>query len=369
MKITQIELRKVEIPMITTFTTSFGTLTAKPTVLVRVIVDEGYEGWGEAAALPFPFYKPDTTDTSYLVIKEYIASQILNKEFSSVEDVISMMSTIKKHNFAKTAIENALWMIFSLKENKSIAELLGGTQKKIAVGESIGIKKSIEETLEEVGLRREQGFKRTKIKVAPGWDIDLVKAIREKFGDIDLMVDGNSAYSLEHVELFKQLDNYNLTMIEQPLADDDIVDHSILQKAIKTPICLDESIYSVEDARRAIYLGSCKIINIKPGRVGGLLESKKIHDLCKKNGMGVWCGGMLETGIGRAFNIAVSSLPNYIYPADMSPVNFFYSDDLVDDSFVVDSEGYVEVPASVGLGFSINNAKIDKYTVKLETLK
>lgn len=369
MKITEIELRKVEIPMVTTFTTSFGTLAAKPTVLVRVVVDNELEGWGEAAALPFPFYKPDTTDTSYLVLKEYTPSQILNREFDSVEDVVKMMSSIKKHNFAKTAIENAMWMILSMKQNRSIQELLGGTQSKIAVGESIGIKKSIDETLEEVTLRIEQGFRRTKIKIAPGWDIELVKAIRNKFGDIDLMVDGNSAYTLEHIPLFKELDNYNLTMIEQPLADDDIVDHSVLQKELRTPICLDESIYSVEDARRAIFLDACKIINIKPGRVGGLLESKKIHDICKLHGLGVWCGGMLETGIGRAFNIAVSSLPNYIYPADMSPVNFFYEDDLVDDSFVVDDEGYVTVPNNVGLGYKINLKKIEKYTVKAEIIK
>ena len=364
MKIKRIILHKVSIPMITSFTTSFGTITSKPTVIVRIETNEGLVGYGEAAALPFPFYKPETTDICMLVLKEYIAPLVLNKEFETIEEFMNLLKPIKNHNFSKTGIENALWMVFSLKINKSLKKLLGGTYDKIAVGESIGIKETIEETLEEVELRKTQGFRRTKIKIKPGWDIKLVKAIRKKFGNIPLMVDANSAYSLKDIKVFKELDNYDLLMIEQPLADDDIIDHSILQKQIKTPICLDESILSVEDARKAIYLKACKIINIKPGRVGGLLESKKIHDLCQKNNIGAWCGGMLETGIGRAFNIAVSSLPNYIYPADMSPVNFFYKDDLVKDSFFVDKEGFVKVPDKPGLGFEIDERKIKKYTIE-----
>lgn len=368
MKITKMTVRKVEIPMVTSFTTSFGTLTRKPTVIVTIETNEGYVGWGESAALPFPFYKPETTDICQLVLKKYISPLVLNRDFETVEDVMNLLKPIKKNNFAKTGLENAVWMVLSLKSKKSVGKLLGGTQKKIAVGESIGIKKTIEETLEEVALRKSQGFRRTKIIIQPGWDIQLVEAIRNKFGEIDLMVDANSSYTLKDIELLKKFDKYNLTMMEQPLDDDDIVDHSILQKAIKTPVCLDESIYSVDDARRAIYLGACKVINIKPGRVGGLLESKKIHDLCKENGIGVWCGGMLETGIGRAFNIAVASLPNYVYPADMSPVNFFYEDDLVKDSFVVDKNGYVKVPSTVGLGFEIDYDKVDHYTVEKEEL-
>lgn len=364
MKIHKIELLKVEIPMITSFTTSFGTVTEKPTVIVKITTDEGIVGWGEAAALPFPFYKPETTDICMLVLKKYVSPLVLNKEFSDVEELMNLLKPIKKNNFSKTGLETAVWMAIGVKEKKSLQKLLGGTQKRIAVGESIGIKKTIHETFEEIQLRLDQGFRRTKVKIQPGWDIEVVKAIRDKFGDIDLMVDANSAYTLNDVKLFQKLDHYSLTMIEQPLADDDIVDHSILQKEIRTPICLDESIYSVDDARRGIYLKACKIINIKPGRVGGLLESKKIHDLCKKNGVGVWCGGMLETGIGRAFNIAVASLPNYIYPADMSPVDFFFKDDLVKNSFTVDKEGYITVPISPGLGFAVDEEKVKKYTVE-----
>lgn len=362
MKIKKLTILKVEIPMITSFTTSFGTVTSRPTVIVKAEDENGIIGFGESSALPFPNYESETTDICMLVLKDYIAPLILNKEFKDVAKLIDLLKPIKGHNFAKTGLETAVWMILSLKEKKSLKELLGGTQDKIAVGESIGIKDSIEETLEEIKLRLDQGFRRTKIKIKPGWDIQLVEAIRQKFGDIDLMVDANSSYTLDDLETLKKLDEFNLTMMEQPLSDEDIIDHSVLQKQIKTPVCLDESIHSAEDARKAIFLGACKIINIKPGRVGGLLESKRIHDICQKNNIGVWCGGLLETGIGRAFNIAVASLPNYIYPADMSPFNFFYSDDLVKDSFMVDKEGYIKVPETIGLGFEVDEEKIERYT-------
>jgi O-succinylbenzoate synthase len=364
MKIKKITLHKVAIPMVTSFTTSFGTIFEKPTVIVKAETNDGFVGFGESAALPFPFYKPETTDICMLVLKKYIAPLVLNKEFKTVEELMSFLKPIKNHNFAKTGLENAVWMIISLKEKKSLKKILGGIKNKIPVGESIGIKKTLEETLDEVGLRLSQGFQRIKIKIQPNWDVKIVEAIRNKYGDIPLMVDANSAYTLKDINIFKTLDKFNLMMIEQPLADDDIIDHSVLQKKIKTPICLDESILSVEDARKAIYLKACQIINIKPGRVGGLLESKKIHDLCQKNNIGVWCGGMLETGIGRAFNIAISSLPNYMYPADMSPVNFFYKDDLVKESFFVDNKGFVEVPNKPGLGFEIDEKKIKKYLIE-----
>lgn len=368
MQIKQIVLYKIEIPMVASFTTSFGTIKRKPMVLVKVKTADGLVGWGESAALPFPFYSPETPDTCMLVLKDYIAPLVLNKNFKSISEVMATLRTVKGNNFAKTGLETALWMILSLKKNKPLKEILGGTRAKIAVGESIGIHPSVKETLEEIQLRLHQGFRRIKVKIKPGWDVKLVKKIRQKFPKIDLMVDANSSYTLKDINILKKLDHYDLTMMEQPLADDDIVDHSILQKQLKTPICLDESIHSVDDARRAIYLNACKIINIKPGRVGGLLESIKIHDLCKKNKIGVWCGGMLESGIGRAFNIAVASLSNFSYPADMSPIKFFYKDDLVNDSFVVDKEGYIQLPQKPGLGFEINERKIKKYTSKTKKL-
>ncbi|MBV9690670.1 MAG: o-succinylbenzoate synthase [Ktedonobacteraceae bacterium] len=350
--------------MVTSFTTSYATFTNKPTVIVKIETYDGITGYGEAAALPFPFYTPDTTDICMLALRDYIAPLVLHKDFPNAQSLMDSLKVIKKHTFAKTGLETAVWMALSIQQNTPLKALLGGTQHKIAVGAPVGIKKTIEETLHEVAVRLEEGFQRIKIKIKPGWDITVVEAIRRRFDAVSLMVDANSAYTLEDVKLFKALDQYNLTMIEQPLADDDIVDHSVLQKEITTPICLDESILSVDDARRAIYLHACKIINIKPGRVGGLLESKKIHDVCQKHAIGVWCGGMYETGIGRAFNIAAASLPNYIYPADMSPTNLFYADDLVKDSFTVDHYGYVKVPEKPGLGFDIDEKKIERYTVE-----
>ncbi len=365
--IRSIEVRLVGLPMIHPFTTSFGTVKEKATVLARVVTDDGVEGWGEGSALPFPFYKPETTDTAMLALTKYIAPLVVGKSIAHPSDVLGLYTSVKGHNFAKTALETALWMIFSEMEGKSLASLMGGKAQSIPVGESIGIHPTLQEELAEIGRRIDEGYRRIKVKIKPGFDVEVVAAIREKFGDIDLMVDGNSAYTLGDMKTLQAFDEFNLTMIEQPLADDDIIDHATLQKHIKTPVCLDESILSAEDARKAIEIGACKIINIKPGRVGGLTESKKIHDFCKNHGVGVWCGGMLETGIGRAFNIAVSSLPNYIYPADMSPNNIFFTEDLIDPTYNV-KDGYVAVPQSPGLGYTIVKKRIEKYTVEKVTI-
>lgn len=350
--------------MTSSFTTSFGKITNKPTVLVRIQSSEGLVGWGESAALPFPFYNPETVDTCMLVLRDYVSPLVLVKPFESVEDLMKRLSAIRGNNMAKTGLETAVWMIFSLQQNISISKMLGGSQTMIAVGESIGIKPSIAETLSEIDERLGQGFQRMKVKIRPGWDFELVKSIRAHFPDISLMVDANSAYTLSDIETLKKLDEFNLTMIEQPLSDTDIIDHAVLQKEIKTSICLDESINSAEDARRAISIGACKIINIKPVRVGGLLESKKIHDICKSHGVGVWCGGAMEFGIGRGFNIAFASLPNCIYPADMSPINFYFTDDVVSNPFKVDEKGYIEVPQTPGLGYNVDEQKINKYTTE-----
>lgn len=360
--IQSIEVRLVGLPMIHPFTTSFGTIKDKATVLAHVTTADGVEGWGEGSALPFPFYKPETTDTAMLALSRYIAPLVVGKTLQHPSDVLGLYAGVKGYTFAKTALETALWMLYSEMEGASISSLLGGEATSIPVGESIGIHPTMKEELEEISIRIDEGYRRIKVKIKPGFDVNVVSAIREKFGDIDLMVDGNSAYSLKDMNTLKALDEFNLTMIEQPLADDDIIDHATLQKQIKTPVCLDESILSAEDARKAIEIGACKIINIKPGRVGGLTESKKIHDLCAEKGVGVWCGGMLETGIGRAYNIAVSSLPNYIYPADMSPNNIFYEEDLINPTYEV-KNGYVQVPGQPGLGFSIVTKRIEKYTV------
>ncbi len=347
--------------MIKPFVTGFGSITTKPTVLVKINTDQGLVAWGESAALPFPNYKSETVDTCMLVIKQYISPLILNRKISDATEINNILKVIKGNNLAKAGVETAAWMIDSIIKNQSLSELLGGARTKIKVGESIGIKNSITETVEEINLRLSQGFHRIKIKIRPGWDLELIKQIRKNYPNISLMVDANSSYTLGDLQLLKKLDLYDLDMIEQPLGDDDIIDHASLQKQLTTPICLDESILSVEDARKAIDIGACKIINIKPGRVGGLLESKRIHDLCKKKGIKTWVGGMLESGVGRVFNASVASLPGCSYPADMSPISFYYTDSITDNDFDVDNKGYVMVPKTVN-SIIVNQTKIKKYT-------
>jgi o-succinylbenzoate synthase len=362
MKITSISIYKIEIPMVTSFRTGFGNITTKPTVITKVETKEGIVGWGEAAALPYPMYNPESVDTCILVIKNYLAPIILNNSFSTMEELNRLLIPVRENYIAKTGLETAFWMIESSKKNKSLSALLGGTRDKIEVGESIGIKNSVAETLEEISLRLSQGFRRIKVKIKPGWDIKLVKSIRNKYPDIALMVDANSSYTLNDLPLLQKLDNYNLIMIEQPLGDDDIVDHAVLQHQLKTPICLDESILTVEDARRAISLGSCKIINIKPGRVGGLSATRKICEYCQSKSVRVWIGGMLEVGIGQAYKIAAASMENCSYPGDLSPISFYYKDDLLKESPKVDDRGCITVPQRPGLGYEIDESKIKYYT-------
>lgn len=362
MKIKEITVRKVEIPMVSVFTTAFGSIKTKPTVLVTVRTADGLLGWGESALLPFPMYNPEAVDSAIVVLKKYLAPLVIRRNTESIEEINRLFKSVRENNIAKTGIETAVWDIESQIQGKSLSKLLEGKKPKIEVGESIGIKNSLEETLEEISLRVYQGFRRIKIKIKPGWDIKVIRAVRSKFPDIPLMVDGNSGYTLTDINTIKKLDDFNLMMIEQPLADDDIIDHAVLQKLIKTPVCLDESILSAEDARKAISIGACKIINIKPGRVGGLYESKKINDLCRKNSIGCWIGGMLEYGVGRAFNVAAASMDNCIFPADLSPSEFYYKDSIINHSLDVNSQGLIDVPTVFGLENIMDKKIINRYT-------
>lgn len=366
--IDKIETYYLHLPLTHSFSTGFGTIEDKSTLLVKIISSDGIIGWGEGATLPYPMYKADATDEiAYLALNNYIIPAVIGKTISHPSEILNFYSHIRGFTFSKTAIETALWMIYSLLYEKPIASLIGGNQKRIPVGESIGIKPSIKEVLEEIEVRLREGYQRTKIKIKPNWDIKVVQAVRKEFGNIDLMVDANSSYTLKDISVFKELDQYGLVMLEQPLGDDDIIDHSILQRQINTPICLDESIISVEDARKAIKIDACRIINIKPSRVGGITSSIQIHDLCKEKGVGVWCGGLLETGIGRAYNIALSSLSNFIYPADMSPNHFYYEHDLINPTYSVSNEGFIDVPQINGLGYEIDEKRIRKHTIDKKT--
>ena len=277
-----------------------------------------------------------------------------------------MLSFVRRHHIAKSAIETAIWDAFSKKNNKPLYELLGGEKKPIAVGKSIGIQKSPEELVSKVAQYINEGFQKIKVKIAPGADIDYIRKVREEFPDISLMADANSAYSLKDTEHLKQLDQFHLLMIEQPLAHDDIIDHSILQKVLSTPICLDESIHTYDDARKAIELGSCKIINIKIGRVGGLQESIRIHDLCKEHKIPVWCGGMLETGVGRSHNLHMTTLSNFTIPGDTAPSSHYWDEDIITEDIEMD-KGYIRIPKGNGIGSKVCRNSLQEKLIQRES--
>jgi O-succinylbenzoate synthase len=367
MIIQEVQLVSLHLPIKTPFRVSFGTVSERIITLVKLFADNGQVGYGECSALHFPSYVPEFTAGELLILKGWIVPAILGKEINSPAEFRAQYAFIKGHNFAKHAAESAFWHLLALEQGKSLKELFGGTRNRIEVGESLGIKPTIQETLDEVQLRLDEGFRRIKVKIMRSRDIELVRAIRNQFPNICLTLDANSDYTLDHLDLLKELDRFDLLMLEQPLGYDDIVDHSILQQQMKTPICLDESILNAEDARKALYLGSCRNINIKPARVGGPLETIAIHDLCQAKGIPVWCGGLLETGIGRAFNIALASLPGFTQPADMSETRLFYHEDIVDNPYEI-KNGWIDVPNEPGLGFQINDQKIAKYTVGLERM-
>ncbi len=343
------------------FTTSFGTFQDKEFLVIEVIDESGNVGWGESVAFHSPWYNEETVKTNLHVIKDFLIPLVLDRKINHPKEVNEIFHFIKRNNMAKSAIEGAIWDVYAKRENFTLAELLSGTKNKIEVGISIGIKENVDDLIESIQLAVNKGSKRIKVKIKPGYDVDVIRKIREQFPDIPLMADANSAYTLNDIELLKRLDEFNLMMIEQPLASDDIIDHATLQKKVNTPICLDESIHSLEDTRKAIQLGSCQIINIKIGRVGGLTEAIKIHDYCMKHDIPVWCGGMLESGIGRAHNIALTSLPNFILPGDTEGSAHYWEEDIISPEVIVDN-GFIHLPAKTGIGYEPNKEVMDRYT-------
>lgn len=364
MKILKVEVRQLRLPMIHSFETSFGRIDHKETVIVKLYTDGGLVGYGEAAAINAPVYTHETVAACFNVLREFVAPQILGKEFQDAASFRMAYENIVGNNAAKAGIECAFWHLLSLRDNISLKRLFHGVQDEIITGEVVGIQPTVREA---VGAARKivgNGYRRLKIKIKPGQDVAIVEAIRMAFPNIQLSVDANAAYTLANgLEVFKRFEEFNLEMIEQPFARDNLLDHAALQRQIRTPICLDESIESVEDARVAIALDACKIINIKPSRVGGILESMAIHDLAIQRDVGVWCGGMGETGIGRAFNIALASKVNFVFPADMSPYQFFYKEDLVSPSYEIKANGCIDVSDTPGLGYCVNDVAIDAYTI------
>lgn len=362
MKITEITIRQLQMELKAPFTTSFGTFQTRDFLVLEAKDENGTVGWGESVAFHSPWYNEETLKTNWHVLEDYLIPLILNKEIAHPDEVSAIFEPIRKNNMAKSTVEGAIWDIYAQQTNQSLAQALGGTKEKIEVGISIGIQKSLEDLVQLVDTYVQEGYKRIKVKIKPGWDIDVMRTLREKFPTVAIMADANSAYRLEDAHVLKQLDEFDLTMVEQPLASDDIIDHATLQQQMTTPICLDESIHSLEDARKAIDIGATKIINIKIGRVGGLTEARKIHDYCAAKGVPVWCGGMLESGIGRAHNVALTTLDNFILPGDTASSNRYWEKDIIGPE-VVAQQGYITVPQTAGIGYDVNIDTVEGYTV------
>ncbi len=363
MIIKEISIRKMKMTMKNPFTTSFGTFQDKDFLLLEAKDELGNTGWGESVAFHSPWYNEETLETNLHMIKDFLIPLVLGKEIGHPDEISQLFAAIRKNNMAKSTVEGAIWDLYAKRNQMTLAQALGGESDKIEVGISIGIHEHVADLIETVRGFVEEGYKRIKVKIKPGHDVEVLRELRKNFPDVPLMADANSAYTLEDVELLKQLDEFKLTMIEQPLASDDIIDHATLQKQLKTPICLDESIHSLEDTRKALELGSTKIINIKIGRVGGLTEAKKIHDYCMERGIPVWCGGMLESGIGRAHNVALTTLPNFILPGDTAGSSRYWEQDVITPEVVVE-QGYITVPTASGIGYEPNLEAMDKFTVE-----
>jgi o-succinylbenzoate synthase len=368
MKIDRIELREIQMPLISFFETSFGRTTLRRIILVRVF-GEGIIGYGEATSPEGPYYNHESTGTAWHILKDFVVPKILRSKIEKPDDIATLLKPIRGHNMAKASVETAIWDLYARQHRQPLHELIGGRRSFINCGVSLGIQDTFIELLRKIEQELKAGYQRIKIKIKPGWDLEVVQAIRREFSDITLMCDANSAYTLKDLDLFKRLDEFRLLMIEQPLAWNDILDHIKLQQAINTSVCLDESILDAEDARKAIESGACRVINIKLGRVGGLAEAKKVHDVCQLHSIPVWCGGMLESGIGRAQNIALSSLENFLLPGDVSASKRYFERDLVDPEVEADSQGRIRLPEEVGIGFQPNIQRIEEVTVRTEILR
>jgi O-succinylbenzoate synthase len=367
--IQSIELREIRLPLIHFFETSFGRTTERRIVLARVIDSDGAEGWGECTAGEGPFYSYEWTETAWTTLTEFLAPMVIGKKIESAAHAFASMKRLRGHRMAKATLETACWDLEAKRAAVPLWKHLGGVRSELACGVSIGIQDTPEMLLEKIRKEVDAGYQRIKIKIKPGWDLKIIERVRKEFPDIRLMGDANSAYKLADVSLFKQLDQFNLMMLEQPLAHDDIFDHATLQRQIQTPVCLDESIQSPEDAAHAISLGSCKIINVKLGRVGGHSEAKRVEALTCDNKIPIWCGGMLESGIGRAHNIAMSTLANFTLPGDVSASARYWEEDIIDPPVTVSPRGTITPPDSPGIGFAVNLPRIEALTVRKEIVK
>ena len=368
MKIKSVELKLVKMRLKYPFETSFGTTHDRPCILVKLRYGD-IEGWGEVVAGEGPWYSYEDVRTAWHVLTQYLAPSVVGEETDSLDKFYAMISHVRGHNMAKAGLEEAFWDAYCKFVKQPLYKALGGERDKIESGVSIGIKHTINDLVKTVGGYVERGYKRVKIKIKPGWDVDVIKKVRSEYPDVPLQVDANSAYTLSDAPKLRELDRFNLLMLEQPLGYEDLVDHASLQKRIETPICLDESISSIDAAKAAIALKSCRVINIKPGRVGGVLASKRIHGICAEAALPTWIGGMLETGIGRAHNIALATLPNIKFPCDISASDRYYDEDLVEPPFMLGSDGTIAVPKNNGIGVNVVEERVKKVTFKSATVR
>ncbi len=352
MLIERIHLHHIQLPYVHPFETSFGREQHREAILVAVESD-GLLGWGECVAGSGPWYSYETMGTAWHVLVDYLAPALLGQEIGQPEQVAPRFSRVRGHAMARASLENAVWDLLGRAQGLSLATMLGGVRRAVAVGVSVGIEPTLEELLAQVEGYVAAGYARVKLKIKPGWDVQVVRAVRERWPDLALQVDANSAYTLADAARLAELDAFDLLLIEQPLHHEDMVDHAVLQMQLKTPICLDESIHSPEHARWALDIGACRIINIKVGRVGGFSAARQIHDLCAARGVPVWCGGMLETNVGRAGNLALAALPNFTLPGDISASARYFHHDIAAPDFTLNADSTISVPAGPGTGVEI----------------
>jgi O-succinylbenzoate synthase len=366
MQLEKIDLREIQLPLVHPFETSFGRTLHRRILIVRAFDKSGVVGYGECTAPEDPFFNHETIDTAWYIITKFVSHLLADAKVERAEHVNSALERIRGHRMAKAGVECAIWDLEARLAEKPLWKHLGGTQSVINSGVSIGLQSTIEVLLEKVTKEVEAGYQRIKLKIKPGQDVELVRAVRARYPDILLSVDANSAYRLDDIEVMRELDKYNLLMIEQPLQPGDLVDHAKLQREIKTAICLDESITVLHDARHALELGSCRIINIKLGRVGGHTEARAIQNYCADRNIPVWCGGMLESGIGRAHNIAMSTHRGFTLPGDVSASKRYWEEDIITPPVEVSSNGTIAAPEGIGIGYEVNEKRIESLVVRRE---
>jgi o-succinylbenzoate synthase len=368
MKVEAITLREIQMPLVHFFETSFGRTYNRRVLLLTAHCD-GVDGWAECVAGENPHYSSEWIESAWPTLKHHLAPAVMGRQLAYPSESAAFMARVRGHRMAKAAVENAIWDADAKQRQQPLWKLLGGKRHEIACGVSIGIQDSIEQLLEKIETELAAGYRRVKVKIKPGWDLNVLERIRSRWADIVLSCDANSAYTLDELEHLRKFDQFNLLMIEQPLWDDDIYYHARLQSQLRTAICLDESIHQARDASFAADISACRIMNIKVGRLGGFSEAKRVHDVCQAAQIPVWCGGMLESGVGRMHNIALSTLENFRLPGDVSASKRYWKEDIIEPEVVVTPQGMIEISDEPGTGYRVREDLVERLTVRKETIR